>query len=84
MYQVFDYFNFHLIYSVEFTVGNKPVNKFRMIERHYFRNKLLKTFDFEFGFCIPHSKNTCEHIYKFPKLDPESSMCINKYSTLKF
>ncbi|KAL4084320.1 hypothetical protein QTP88_028145 [Uroleucon formosanum] len=58
--------------TVEFTVGNKPVNKFRMIERHYFRNKLLKTFDFEFGFCIPHSKNTCEHIYKFPNLDPES------------
>lgn len=58
--------------TVEFTVGNKPVNKFRMIERHYFRNKLLKTFDFEFGFCIPHSKNTCEHIYKFPNLDPET------------
>jgi len=57
--------------TVEFTVGSKPVNKFRMIERHYFRNKLLKTFDFEFGFCIPHSKNTCEHIYKFPNLDPE-------------
>lgn len=44
-----------------------------MIERHYFRNKLLKTFDFEFGFCIPHSNNTCEHIYKFPNLDPELS-----------
>ncbi|MCL4123916.1 UNVERIFIED_CONTAM: hypothetical protein GTU68_020259, partial [Idotea baltica] len=43
--------------TVEFTVGNKPVNKFRMIERHYFRDKLLKTFDFEFGYCIPNSKN---------------------------
>ncbi|XP_060870788.1 protein unc-119 homolog B [Metopolophium dirhodum] len=69
--------------TVEFTVGNKPVNKFRMIERHYFRNKLLKTFDFEFGFCIPHSKNTCEHIYKFPKLDPESikEMIQNPFET---
>lgn len=69
--------------TVEFTVGNKPVNKFRMIERHYFRNKLLKTFDFEFGFCIPHSKNTCEHIYKFPNLDPESikEMIQNPFET---
>lgn len=57
--------------TVEFTVGSQPVNKFRMIERHFFREKLLKSFDFEFGFCIPNSKNTCEHIYEFPTLDPE-------------
>lgn len=65
---------FNVIIRVEFTVGSKAVNKFRMIERHYFRDRLLKTFDFEFGFCIPHSKNTCEHIYKFPNLDPDLSM----------
>ncbi|XP_074643730.1 protein unc-119 homolog B-B-like [Tubulanus polymorphus] len=57
--------------TVEFTIGDKPVNKFRMIERHYFRDKLLKTFDFEFGFCIPNSKNTVEHIYEFPQLTPD-------------
>jgi len=57
--------------TVEFTVGSKPINKFRMIERHFFRDKLLKTFDFEFGFCIPNSKNTCEHVYEFPSLMPE-------------
>lgn len=57
--------------SVEFTVGSKPVNHFRMIERHFFRDRLLKTFDFEFGYCIPHSKNTCEHIYEFPNLADE-------------
>ncbi|KAF5281680.1 hypothetical protein FQR65_LT14611 [Abscondita terminalis] len=57
--------------TVEFTVGSRPVNRFRMIERHFFRDKLLKTFDFEFGFCIPHSKNTCEHIYEFPNLPPD-------------
>eukprot|EP00049_Salpingoeca_infusionum_P004528 m.80689 g.80689 ORF g.80689 m.80689 type:complete len:211 (-) comp12607_c1_seq1:162-794(-) len=54
--------------TVTFRVGSKPVKNFRMIERHYFRNKLLKSFDFEFGFCIPDSTNTCEHIYQFPKL----------------
>uniref|UniRef100_A0A3Q2GMJ6 Protein unc-119 homolog B-like n=1 Tax=Cyprinodon variegatus TaxID=28743 RepID=A0A3Q2GMJ6_CYPVA len=54
--------------TVEFTVGNRPLNNFRMIERHYFREHLLKSFDFDFGFCIPSSRNTCEHIYEFPQL----------------
>lgn len=49
-----------------------------MIERHYFRDRLLKNFDFNFGFCIPNSKNTCEHIYEFPTLDIDES----KYSIL--
>nr|XP_021329969.1 protein unc-119 homolog B [Danio rerio] len=57
---------------LEFTVGGKAVNKFRLIEKHYFRDLLLKTFDFEIGFCIPHSRNTCEHIYCLPDLDPHT------------
>eukprot|EP00094_Tigriopus_californicus_P008177 TCALIF_07873-PA protein Name:"Similar to Unc119b Protein unc-119 homolog B (Mus musculus)" AED:0.09 eAED:0.09 QI:0/0/0/0.5/1/1/2/0/190 len=59
----------HVGATVEFTVGATPVKDFRMIERHFFHEKPLKTFDFEFGFCIPNSKNTCEHIYDFPQLD---------------
>ncbi|XP_077429578.1 protein unc-119 homolog B-like [Vanacampus margaritifer] len=54
--------------TVEFTVGNRALNNFRMIERHYFQDRLLKSFDFDFGFCIPNSRNTCEHIYEFPQL----------------
>uniref|UniRef100_A0A8D3A9U6 Unc-119 lipid binding chaperone B n=1 Tax=Scophthalmus maximus TaxID=52904 RepID=A0A8D3A9U6_SCOMX len=54
--------------TVEFTVGDQPINSFRMIERHYFQGRLLKNFDFDFGFCIPNSRNTCEHIYEFPQL----------------
>ncbi|XP_054280729.1 protein unc-119 homolog B isoform X2 [Macrosteles quadrilineatus] len=54
--------------TVEFTVGAQPLNKFRMIERHFFRDTLLKTFDFDFGFCIPNSRNVVEHIYNFPSL----------------
>ncbi|XP_039152966.1 protein unc-119 homolog [Drosophila simulans] len=57
--------------TVEFTVGSQPLNNFRMIERHFFRDRLLKTFDFEFGFCFPFSKNTVEHIYEFPNLPPD-------------
>ncbi|XP_023349705.1 protein unc-119 homolog B [Eurytemora carolleeae] len=58
--------------TVEFSVGSKPVKNFRMIERHFFRDRHLKTFDFDFGFCIPNSKNTCEHIYEFPILDKKT------------
>nr|CAG4652156.1 EOG090X0D9B [Triops cancriformis] len=69
--------------TVEFVVGDKPINKFRMIERHFFRDRLLKTFDFDFGFCIPNSKNTCEHIYEFPALsnDLMEEMIKNPYDT---
>ncbi|XP_055306847.1 protein unc-119 homolog [Sitodiplosis mosellana] len=69
--------------TVEFTVGIKPVKNFRMIERHFFRDRLLKTFDFEFGYCIPHSKNTCEHVYEFPRLSDDlvSEMISNPFQT---
>ncbi|KAM6985854.1 protein unc-119 homolog B [Aplochiton taeniatus] len=69
--------------TVEFTVGDKPIENFRMIERHYFREKLLKSFDFEFGFCMPSSKNTCEHIYEFPPLSEEimREMILHPYET---
>lgn len=63
--------SYYILHSVEFTVGAKAVKNFRMIERHFFRDRLLKTFDFEFGYCIPHSKNTCEHVYEFPRLADE-------------
>ncbi|VDK28365.1 unnamed protein product [Gongylonema pulchrum] len=54
-----------------------------MIERHFFRDRLLKSFDFEFGFCIPNSKNTCEHIYDFPKLSESliNEMISSPYET---
>ncbi|KAM9346059.1 matrix metallopeptidase 25a [Symphorus nematophorus] len=69
--------------TLEFTVGSKALNRFRLIERHYFRNLLLKTFDFEIGFCIPHSRNTCEHIYCLPDLEPETveEMIANPFET---
>ncbi|XP_004076207.1 protein unc-119 homolog A-like [Oryzias latipes] len=69
--------------TVEFTVGDKPIENFRMIERHYFREKLLKSFDFEFGFCMPSSKNTCEHIYEFPPLSEDviREMILHPYET---
>jgi len=57
--------------TLTFSVGPKEVENFRMIERHYFRNHLIQSFDFEFGFCIPNSTNTWEAIYDLPQLEPE-------------
>ncbi len=54
-------------------MGDNELKKLRMIERHYFRTKLLKSFDFDFGFCMPNSTNTCESIYEMPCLTPEES-----------
>ncbi|XP_016412616.1 protein unc-119 homolog A-like isoform X2 [Sinocyclocheilus rhinocerous] len=50
--------------TVEFTVGDVPINNFRMIERHYFHGQLLKSFDFEFGFCIPSMREIILHPYE--------------------
>ncbi|CAD6190360.1 unnamed protein product [Caenorhabditis auriculariae] len=73
----------HVGATVEFAVGQRPVNKFRMIERHFFKDRLLKSFDFEFGFCIPNSRNSCEHIYEFPQLTESliEEMVANPYET---
>ncbi|BFZ18916.1 hypothetical protein BsWGS_21955 [Bradybaena similaris] len=69
--------------TVEFLVGAKSISKLRMIEKHYFRDRVLKSFDFEFGFCIPHSHNTVEHIYEFPKLSKDTikEMVSHPYET---
>ena len=46
--------------------AGRQVPSFRMIERHYFRNKLLKSFDFTLGFCMPKSRNTWEVCMRAP------------------
>lgn len=60
------------------------MSNFRMIERHYFRDRLLKNFDFDFGFCIPSSRNTCEHIYEFPQLSEDLSKYLLFHTELCF
>ena len=42
-----------------------------MVERHYFRGKVIRSYDFTFGFIIPNSTNTWEFIYDLPTLTPE-------------
>lgn len=54
--------------SLVFAVGPKEMAGFRMIERHYFRDQLVKSFDFDFAFCMPSSTNTWEVVYDLPPL----------------
>jgi protein unc-119 len=52
--------------QVEFTVGDKPIPNMLMVERHYFRGKCIKSYEFKFGFCMPNTTNTLEMIYDLP------------------
>lgn len=56
---------------LRFTVGEKPVRNFRMIERHYFKDALIKSYDFTFPFCIPKSTNEWESEYELPAMNSE-------------
>ena len=53
---------------LRFHVGDNEVYKFRMIERHYFKGKLVKSYDFLFPFCIPNSTNEWDSVYDVPPL----------------
>ena len=69
--------------TLTFSVGEKPVKNFRMIERHYFKDKLIKSFDFNFPFCMPNTTNTWESIYSLPELSNETinEMIANPWKT---
>eukprot|EP00953_Heterococcus_sp_UTEX-ZZ885_P009557 5619-Heterococcus_DN1.PRE.1 len=57
--------------TLVFSVGNREMPNFRMVERHYFRDELVKSYDFKFGFCIPSSTNTWDAVYAVPPLDDD-------------
>ena len=57
--------------QVEFSIAEKAVPNMMMIERHYFRGKCIKSYDFKFGFCMPNTTNTLEMIYDLPQLSDE-------------
>ena len=60
--------------ALTFSVGEKPVKNLLMVERHYFKKKLIKSFEFKFDFCIPNTVNNWETIYNIPELDEETKM----------
>ena len=58
-----------IVTRLKFSVGDNVVQDFRMIERHYFKGRLIKSFDFTFPFCIPKSTNTWTSEYELPPMD---------------
>jgi len=69
--------------SLLFKVGQVECKDFRMIERHYFKGKLVKSFDFKFGFCIPGSTNNWDALYDLPPLSESliADMIASPYET---
>ena len=55
--------------TLNFGIGPKEVKKMEMVERHYFRGKVIRSYAFKFGFVIPNSKNSWEFIYDLPVLE---------------
>eukprot|EP00164_Ancoracysta_twista_P000429 GFYU01000580.1.p2 GENE.GFYU01000580.1~~GFYU01000580.1.p2 ORF type:complete len:179 (-),score=41.62 GFYU01000580.1:802-1338(-) len=78
------FLKFHTVgTTLVFSVGEKEVPNFRMIERHYFGERLIKSYDFTFGFCIPNSVNSWEAIYPMPNLtrEEEEDLIDNPHAT---
>lgn len=74
---------YFILKSLTFENGEKPLQDFRMIERHYFGNNVVKTYDFKFGFVIPLSINTWEAVYETPAFSPQQidSIVDNPYES---
>jgi hypothetical protein len=68
---------------LKFSVGGNPVKDFVLIERHYFKNKLIKSFEFKFDFCMPNSINEWETLYEIPELDDDlkEEMIVSPWET---
>ena len=49
-----------------------------MVERHYFRGKVIRDYSFKFGFVIPNSTNSWEFVYDLPQLSEEEKAEIEK------
>jgi hypothetical protein len=62
--------------TLNFRNGEKPIKNMQMVERHYFRGKVIRSYDFKFGFVIPDSLNSWEFIYDLPELEDEEKMDI--------
>mmetsp|Transcript_658 Transcript_658/g.810 ORF Transcript_658/g.810 Transcript_658/m.810 type:complete len:190 (+) Transcript_658:47-616(+) len=67
--------------SLKFKVGEKPVPNFVMVERHYFKGELIKSWEFKVDFCMPNSTNNWEAMYDLPamKKDLIDEIVSNKY-----
>lgn len=54
--------------TMNFGIGKSPIQNMEMIERHYFKGKVIRNYGFKFGFVIPNSTNSWELMYDLPEL----------------
>ena len=54
--------------SIMFKIGDKPIKDLIIVDRFYFKDKLIKSYEFKFPFCIPNSTNEWDYVYEFPEL----------------
>jgi hypothetical protein len=52
--------------TLRFSNGPEEIKEMQMVERHYFRGKVIRSYEFKFGFVIPNSSNSWEFIYDLP------------------
>ena len=52
-----------------FKVGDSPVSNLTIVDHFFFKNKLIKSFQFNFPFCAPNATNEWEYVYQFPKIE---------------
>ena len=57
--------------TLNFGIGPKEIKEMEMVERHYFRGKVIRSYEFKFGFVIPNSSNSWEFVYELPALSKE-------------
>ena len=57
--------------TMNFSIGEKEIKNMEMVERHYFRGKVIRDYSFKFGFVIPNSTNSWEFVYDLPHLTEE-------------
>ena len=63
--------------TLNFSNGPVAIPKMEMVERHYFRGRVIRSYDFKFGFVIPGSSNSWEFIYDLPELSDQERLEIS-------
>ena len=63
--------------TLNFSNGPAAIPKMEMVERHYFRGRVIRSYDFKFGFVIPGSSNSWEFIYDLPELSDQERLEIS-------
>lgn len=47
-----------------------------MIEHHYLKDRLIRDYEFSFGFCMPKSGNSAEFTYDVPEFSDEDKQVL--------